>query len=367
MGAKRLLCYMSSMNIGGAETFLMKQFRQLDREKYLLDFCVNVQEKCAYDDEIEALGGRIYRIPSKSENFLASIKAFQKVVRDNGYENVICSSTKPGVALDLLAAKAAGAKRIIHRSSSASNGSSTRIKLIHSTVGQLAKVIPSIKLAPSVLAAEFLFGKGCVEKGKAHILNNGVDTCVFSYSDKKRSDARKSLGLNDEFTLIHVGRFLQVKNHSFLLDVFSKVVKSHSNSKLLLAGTGELEDEIKSKAESLGISEKVVFLGARSDIPDLLSAADALVFPSFFEGMPNVVIEAQAMSLKCIVSDRITPECKITPLVNQLPLGDADLWAKEILTLNNGYERADMSTVFKELRYDAQSTAEDFIRFCFGE
>lgn len=367
MGTKRLLCYMSSMNIGGAETFLMKQYRQLDREKYQLDFCVNVRDKCAYDDEIEALGGRIYRIPSKSDSFSASVKAFQKIVSDNGYKAVLCSSTKPGVALDLLAAKAAGAKRIIHRSSSSSNGSSLKIRAVNATIGQLAKIIPSVKLAPSVLAAEFIFGKGCIEKGRAHILNNGVDTSLFSYSDEKRSAARKALGLDDEFTLIHIGRFLQVKNHSFLLDTFAKVVESHRNSKLILAGTGELEDEMKLKAKSLGLEDKVIFLGARKDIPDLLSAADVLVFPSFFEGMPNVVIEAQAMSLKCIVSDRITSECRITPLVNQLPLGDTGLWTQEILACKNGYKRKDMSAEFRRLRYDAQSTVEDFVKYCFDE
>ena len=113
MSIKRLLCCMSSMNAGGAETFLMKQYRCMDREKYQMDFCVNVEERGYYDDEIESMGGRIYRIPPKSEDFKKSLKALENIVRENGYESVLCSSVKPGTALELIAAKKGGATRLI--------------------------------------------------------------------------------------------------------------------------------------------------------------------------------------------------------------------------------------------------------------
>lgn len=367
MSAKRMLCCMSSMNVGGAETFLMKQYRSLDCEKYQLDFCVNVETRGAYDDEIEALGGRIFRIPPKSKDPVGSLSALKNIVKENGYESVFCSSAKSGVALDLLAAKAGGAKRLIHRSSSAGDDGGIIAKVTHSTIGQLAKIVPDVKLAPSELAAEFCFGKNCIKKGKAQILNNGIDTDFFSYSDELREQTRASLGLSDEFTLIHIGRFLQVKNHSFLIDVFEEVVKNHPNSKLLLAGVGDLEEKIKLKVQEKGLADKVIFLGGRKDVPALLSAADALVFPSFYEGMPNAVIEAQALSLRCVVSDRITPECNIASLVEFLPLGDPKQWAKKVLEFSNGYERLNMTDLLKEKRYDAQSTVNDFIKYCFGD
>ncbi|MBQ8228396.1 MAG: glycosyltransferase family 1 protein [Clostridia bacterium] len=367
MSVKRLLCCMSSMDVGGAETFLMKQYRQLDKEKYQLDFCVNVEKRCAYDDEIEAMGGRFFRIPPKTRKPVESLASLKKIVKENGYDTVYCSSASAGVALELLAAKAGGAKRLIHRSSNSDTEGGTIGKLINSILGLLSRVVPNVKLAPSVLAAEFCFGKGCVEKGKAHILNNGVDTNIFSYSDELRSKTRNALGLNDEFTLIHIGRFTNVKNHSFLIDVFEEVVKTHPNSKLLLAGTGNLEEEIKQKVHEKELDDKVIFLGVRSDVSALLSAADALVFPSLYEGMPNTVIESQAMSLKCVISDKITKESKITELVEFLPLGNAKQWAQKILPLAEGYERKNMAEHFKKIRYDAQSTLEDFIKYCFGE
>lgn len=367
MSVKRLLCCMSVMDVGGAETFLMKQYRRLDREKYQLDFCVNVEERGAYDDEIEALGGRIFRIPPKTKDPVTCLSSLRKIVKDNGYEAVFCSSAKSGVALDLLAARAGGAKRLIHRSSSAGDDGGKIERILGAIIGPLTKIVPNVKLAPSVLAAEFCFGKGCVEKGKALILNNGIDTDIFSYSDELRTETRKSLGLNDEFTLIHVGRFVDVKNHDFLVDVFEQVANAHPNSKLVLVGVGDLEEKIRTKVHQKGLSEKVLFLGARKDVPALLSAADVLVFPSFYEGMPNAVIEAQALSLHCVVSDKITAECRITDLVDFLPLGDAKQWSEKILTLADGYERKNMAERFKKIRYDAQSTLDDFVKYCFGE
>lgn len=358
---------MSVMDVGGAETFLMKQYRRLDREKYQLDFCVNVEERGAYDDEIEALGGRIFRIPPKTKDPVTCLSSLRKIVKDNGYEAVFCSSAKSGVALDLLAARAGGAKRLIHRSSSAGDDGGKIERILGAIIGPLTKIVPNVKLAPSVLAAEFCFGKGCVEKGKALILNNGIDTDIFSYSDELRTETRKSLGLNDEFTLIHVGRFVDVKNHDFLVDVFEQVANAHPNSKLVLVGVGDLEEKIRTKVHQKGLSEKVLFLGARKDVPALLSAADVLVFPSFYEGMPNAVIEAQALSLHCVVSDKITAECRITDLVDFLPLGDAKQWSEKILTLADGYERKNMAERFKKIRYDAQSTLDDFVKYCFGE
>ena len=169
---------MSSMNTGGAETFLMKQYRRIDREQYQMDFCVNVAERGFYDDEIEALGGRIYRIPPKSQDFRKSLKALEDIVRDNGYENVLCSSVKPGTALELIAAKKGGAKRLIYRSSNSSVDGGRKQKILHSTVGQLAKVVPTVKFAPSKEAAEYCFGKGCIKPARPHIITIGLTLSV---------------------------------------------------------------------------------------------------------------------------------------------------------------------------------------------
>ena len=359
---------MSSMNAGGAETFLMKQYRLIDREKYQLDFCVNVQERGFYDDEIEALGGKIYRIAPKSQNFKKSLKDLENIVKENGYENVLVSSVNPGTALELLAAKRGGAKRLIYRSSNSSVDGGFKQKLLHHTVGRLAHTVPTVKIAPSVLAAEYCFGKGCVANGKANILNNGIDTSFYRYSDEKRQNTRAELGLSDdEFAVIHIGRFAKAKNHSFLLEIFAEIIKRNLKAKLFLIGAGELEAEIRKKAAELSLSDKIFFLGIRKDVPNLLAAGDVFIFPSFYEGMPNTVIEAQALSLHCVIADTITPDAEKTGVVEYLPLGNPKQWADAALKYADGYLRQDMSAIYKAKKYDTESTAEEFIKYCFGE
>lgn len=367
MSTKRLLCCMSGMNAGGAETFLMKQYRMLDREKYQLDFCVNVQERCFYDDEIEALGGRIYRIPPKSQSFKESLKALENIVHDNKYDGVLCSSVKPGTALELLAAKKGGAKRLIYRSSNSSVDGGKKQKILHSTLGQLAKIVPTVKIAPSKEAAEYCFGKGCIENKKAFILHNGIDTSVYRYSEETRKRMREELQLDGKFAVAHVGRFSKAKNHAFLLDVFEELLKIKPDSILILIGTGELEEKIKQKAKEKNIEDKILFLGLRSDVPQVLCAADVFVFPSFYEGMPNTVIEAQALSLNCVISDRITPDADITGNVEFLPLGDARHWAQTAAKYADGYKKQDMSEIIKAQKYDSETTATEFVKYCFGE
>ena len=194
-----------------------------------------------------------------------------------------------------------------------------------------------------------------------------MDTSVYLYSDETRAAVRKELGVENDFVVAHVGRFSKQKNHSFLLDVFSEIVEINPDSVLLLVGMGELEEEIKHKANRLKITDKIHFLGVRNDVPQLLSAADVFVFPSFYEGMPNTVIEAQALSLHCVISDTITPEADITGLVEYLPLCDAKQWATVALKYADGYLRQDMTEIFRNQKYDTEITSQEFINYCFGD
>ena len=156
------------------------------------------------------------------------------------------------------------------------------------------------------------------------------------------------------------------KNHVFLLDVFFEYLKLAPNSVLLLVGGGELEFAIKQKASELGMSDKIIFTGIRSDIPSLLSAMDVFVFPSLYEGMPNTVIEAQATGLRCIISDTITHEADITGLVHYLPLGDAGEWANYIDQLPQVIRETPIQK-FKENCYDIETVTEQFVNLIFRE
>ena len=146
----------------------------------------------------------------------------------------------------------------------------------------------------------------------------------------------------------HVGRFFKQKNHEFLLDIFSSIQSKRKDAVLLLVGDGEKKEEIISKIDRLGLTQNVILTGIRSDIPDLLSSMDVFVFPSFFEGMPNTIIEAQATGMPCILSDSITKEAEITNLLEYLSLSeDCNKWATIAI-----------DSVLK----DRPDTREDFIK-----
>lgn len=363
---KRLLCIVGSLNQGGAETFLMKLLRNFDKTEYMLDFCVMSNEIGTYEAEIKDLGGIIYHIVPKSQNPIKCFCEIRKIVKDHGYESVIRVNEHSLSVIDLIAAKLGGAKKLIMRSSNADSGSKKQ-RILHRAFYFLPRMIPNVKIAPSIKAAEYTFGKGNVKKGKVNFLQNGLSVDDFTFNEEIRNSLRHEFSLEDKFVVGHIGRFSAQKNHRFLVDIFKEILKQKENALLLLVGgNGELLEETKVYVDELGLCDKVLFLGNRSDVPKLLSAFDVLVFPSLFEGMPNVVIEAQAAGLPCLISDTITYEADITGLVKYFPLEkSAKDWADEALLQSKSFERKSYSKEFYDAGYTIEAVTEKFIQLVF--
>lgn len=358
---KRVLCLLSNMNIGGAETFLMKVYRTLDRAQYQMDFCVCMEEKCDYEDEIIQMGGRMFRIPPKSRDAKGFKTRLKEIIKENHYTNVLKITSNAAGFWDLKIAKQAGAARTIARSSNASDGNSIIQKLIHRFSRILWMKYVDVKIAPSDVAAKYTFGSQALKKGKVQFLNNGLDLDVFRFSEEARLAARDALGVAEHTVLLgHIGRFNTQKNHAFLLRVFADYHKKNPDSVLALVGIGDLEEEIKQLANELNIENEIRFLGLRTDIPSLLCAFDVFVFPSLYEGMPNTVIEAQACSLPCIISDTITKQANISGEIAYLPIDDTAAWVSAIeAVLSGGRTVSDMSA------YDIKAVSQRFCRLLF--
>lgn len=364
---KRVLCLISGMNAGGAETFLMKLYRRLDKTKYQMDFCINVFDKCFYEEEIFALGGKIYRISSKSASRSSFKKQLYRIIKANCYNYVLRITSSAFGFMDLKIAHKAGAEICAVRSSNSSDGGSFKSKIAHKLGRALYGQYVNVKIAPSDLAAEYTFGKKAYESGAVNILHNAIDIDRYGFNADMRCRIRSEFGLSDDTTIIgHVGRFMTQKNHAFLLEVFAEYLKINGKSILMLVGGGQLESAIKQKASELGISDKIIFTGVRSDVPALLSAMDVFVFPSLYEGMPNTVIEAQATGLPCLIADTITREADITGLVHYLPLGDAGTWAHLVAELPQVKRETPMQK-FKENGYDIETVAKQFVKLIFRE
>jgi glycosyltransferase involved in cell wall biosynthesis len=355
------------MNAGGAETFLMKLYRNLDRTRYQMDFCINVPDKCFYEDEILSMGGRIFRIPSKSEDMKGFARGLTDVIRKEGYESVLRITSSTMGLYDLKVAKKAGDKRLLARSSNSSDGGSLKAKLAHLIGKVLYRKYVTCAFAPSDLAAKYTFGEKAYRDGKVFILPNAVDLNVFSFSEEKRKAIREEFGIAENTKVIgHVGRFMAQKNHTFLAEIFKEMLALEEDSVLFLVGNGELQEKFEAKAKEIGIFDRVIFAGLRSDVPDLLSAMDVFVFPSLYEGMPNTVIEAQATGLPCVIADTITKEAKITDLVQHLPLEKPEIWADTALKAVYA-ERTDTTEELIQKGYEISSSAEKFVKLVFQD
>ena len=366
---KRLLCIVGSMNAGGAETFLMKLFRNIDRTKYQMDFCVAEKKAGVYDDEIRALGGKIlYTIP-KSKGFIRSFLAIKNIVSQGEYKYVMRVSQHSLSGLELIAAKMGGATTTIFRSSNTQTGGGRVNRLLHRLCKPITMFVPNIKIAPSTEAAEFMFGRSAVNKQKVLILPNALDTQIYSFNKAVRELYRKEMNIENSLVVGHIGRFTQQKNHMFLIDVFAEVRKIEESAVLLLIGQGELEKNIQSKVEQYGLSSSVKFLNVRKDIPELLSAMDVFLFPSFYEGMPNTVIEAQTSGLSCVISDSITKEARVTDLVTYMSLKCGEhAWAKVVVdNMNSHTKREQYADIMKQNGYDIKQCVNLFVKTVVGD
>lgn len=178
------------------------------------------------------------------------------------------------------------------------------------------------------------WGKIAVKKGKVTILPNAIDPDRFKFCETARREIRAKYGIaEDDFVVGHVGRFYPQKNHDFLINVFSEVHKQKPNAKLLLLGDGPLQEKIKQKVESLGLAEAVIFAGLQKDAAPFYSAMDVFAFPSLWEGLGIVLLEAQYNGLHCVVSDVVPKEVEVSNGITRVNLNTSTQeWTKVLLS-----------------------------------
>lgn len=366
MNEKRVLCIVDSMDTGGSETMLMKIYRQIVAYNIKLDFIVLSNKKGFYNDEIIKLGGYLHdlsEIPSHHHP-IRRLKAIYDFFVSHNYEYVLVPTSNFYRSLYALMAKLAGVQTVAIRSTNSSTCMGEFADFVQRRLQFIPRISSHVRFAPSKLAGDFLFG--C--NSDYYILHNGIDIGQFSYNEDIRKFKRKELGVEDKIVIGHIGRFSKQKNHDFLIDIFYEFQKQNKKAVLLLIGDGELKKEIKDKVDFLGLSDYVIFLGVRQDISELFMSMDIFVFPSFYEGMPNVVIEAQATGLPCVISDCITSECRVTSLVHFQSLkGNSKIWSdymNKILS-TNVVNRECFADELKMSGYDITYVA-DFFREKMG-
>lgn len=348
----RILHIVTYMGRGGLETLIMNCYRHIDREQVQFDFLVHRDFRADYDDEIEALGGKIYRLPRLNPFSPGYFKALHSFFRSHPEYKIVHCHLDCLSAIPLSAAKKCGIPvRIAHaHSTSQDQDWKYPLKLF------FKKLIPSS--ATHFFACSQAAGNWMFHNQPVTVINNGIDTNLFRFHPDVRNEVRKELGISTQLVLGHTGRFMYPKNHSFLIDIFNEVHKRNPSSSLLLVGAGPMEDQIRSKCDSLGLTDCVHFLGLRTDVERILQAMDIFVMPSIYEGLGIAAVEAQATGLPCFLSDTIPQECAMTDAVYYLPLSlPAPDWAEHILATDTRNRRSSHESV-RDAGFDIQTTAD---------
>lgn len=221
--------------------------------------------------------------------------------------------------------------RIAH-SHSTSNPKEWKKNLLKNALRPFSKKYATDYFACSELAGRYLFGDKTFNKGEVKIIHNAIDVEKFKYDPEARKKLRKEIGIKDsDFVIGHIGRFVEQKNHRFLIDIFTKVKKEKKNAKLVLVGQGPLREEIEERVKNLGLEKDVFFLGQRSDTNKLYSVFDVFCLPSLYEGLPVVGVEAQANGVPCVFSDRITKEIFVSQNLEIIDIDDLSSAVKVFL------------------------------------
>lgn len=366
----RVLHVLGGVGLGGAESRIMDLYRQMNRDEIQFDFLIHssavkkgfqevrqkggdfkqdgkkgerVRKPQFYDEEILSMGGHIYALPKfKVYNYLSYRKAVHKFFSAHKEFRVVQGHMTSTAGIYLPIAKKAGVPVTVAHARNAGvvkglKGAATRF--FRRDLAEKADFC----FACSTLAGQDVFGRDVMNAGRVKIIYNAIDVRRFTYNEEIRETARKQLGISGKLALGHVGRFEYQKNHPYLLDVFAAVCEKRPDAVLLLLGEGEDRPAMEERCKQLGIGDKVRFMGNCRDTERYYQAMDIFLLPSFFEGLPGVLVEAQAAGLRCFVSDAVTREAKATDLVSYLSIQQpAKNWAEEILKRAE-YERRDTS------------------------
>lgn len=324
---------------GGVEAVVMNYYRNIDKSKIQFDFICDSDSTNIPYEEIEKLGGRVILVPPYQKIF-AYQKELKKIFKENNYK-IVHSHINTLSIFPLRIAKKVGVPIRIAHSHSTTNKAEWKKNLMKQVLKPFSKVYATDYFCCSEYAGRFLFGNKLYDDDKVYLLNNAIDLDKFKYDEKIRNEIKKELNIKDDTLVIgHIGRFVKQKNHDFLLDVFKEINKKNSNSVLLLAGQGPLEEEIRLKAQTLNLKNKVIFLGQRNDANKLYQAMDIFLLPSLYEGLPVVGVEAQAAGLLCILSDDMTKETKVLDTTTFISLDEnPSEWANIILNSYKNFER----------------------------
>lgn len=361
----KVLAIVCQMNRCGLESRLMDIIRHNDYERVCIDVFSYREQPGILDDEIRSFGGTVYYNPPLTvKNMFWYVKYFENFLKEHEEYKIVHAHQDAWCSVFCKGAYLAGVPvRIAHSRTAISTLSINNI--VKNIIKFPTRKYATHYFAVSDLAGEWLFGKKNMRNGKVQIWKNAIDADKYRFNMEKRTLVRSSLGLKTEKVIMHVGNFRTGKNQLFLVGLL-EAIKKIKNVKLIFVGGAveqEYLDRVKREVHERKLEEDILFLGSRDDVPDLLQAADILCCPSFYEGMPGAVLEAQASGLPCVISSGITKEAIILPTTKVLDLKQSiEIWRNEVLALFD-LERRDTYEEMVKTGFDIHTLITDLTNF----
>jgi len=359
-----VLYFVDRMLRGGIQSFVIENMKHIDKEKIQIDFLL-LDDGVEYEleDILKRQGANVYKLkdvwlrkPTDYIDYMKKVDSFFRKHHD--YKVVHLHSSSKNFYILKSAKKYKIPVRIAHSHNIEFQSKSKTQRVIGNILKPLLKKYATDYFACSSLAGKWLFGK----KENVKVIKNAVDLKRFKFNEKIREKIRKEFNLSDKLVIGHVGRFTNQKNHTFLIDIFYEIHKNNKNTALMLVGTGESEDKIRQKVRNLKLDDSVLFMGFKNNVNELMWAMDIFLFPSLYEGLGLVLIEAQTAGLTCFTSKDVVPlEANVNNL-NYISLNcNAQVWAQEILKnklkRNNNYDK------IKQNGYDICDTGKELEEF----
>ena len=352
---------------GGVEAVVMNYYRHIDRSKIQFDFICDEDSTDIPYEEIESLGGKVIICPPY-QKLPRYIKDLKRIFKENNYQ-IVHSNINTLSVFPLYAAKRAGVSIRIAHSHSTTNKAEWKKNLLKQLLRPFSKLFATDYMCCSELSGRWLFGNKEYDKGNVYLLNNAIDLNKFKYDEKVRKSKRKEVNIDDDTLVIgHVGRFVKQKNHTFLIDIFNEIYKENNNSILLLIGQGPLEDEIREKVKKLNLENNIKFLGQRDDVNELYQAMDLFIFPSLYEGLGMVLIEAQCSGLPCVASTEVPEVAKVNGNTYFIELEKpTDVWINKINELINQERKINIKRIQDSgfnIRNEAKKIENKYLELC---
>lgn len=331
---------------GGVETYISNLCKYLDKKEFDIVYCWPQME----------LNGKIWHCPRNRHNYFKYYRFWKQFFSENHFDALYYNACDI-VSIDMLRfAREAGIKvRILH---SHNTGIQQKMRIYHWVMEKWNRLVLP-KYATHLLACSEYAGRWMFDNKPFKVINNSVELSKFMYSEKIREKKKRELHIQNELVIGCVGRLEPQKNISFAIDVLAELVKINDEIKLVIVGEGYLKGELEKKVHEKNLDDYVIFLGVRNDVNELMSMFDCLLMPSYFEGLPFVLVEAQVSGLSCVVSNNVSPEANLTGCVEFVSLNDdVRVWAEKIIE-NAMIVRKDYVNVLVEKGYSIEKSARE--------